>query len=51
MGPASFTSVATPVVALGLSTLVEGYQWTWVGGAGVALSVLGNVLALRTPRA
>jgi drug/metabolite transporter (DMT)-like permease len=46
-GPASFVGVATPVIALVLSTLFEGYRWTWVGGVGLVLAVLGNGLALR----
>jgi drug/metabolite transporter (DMT)-like permease len=43
----SFTSVATPVIALALSTLFEGYRWTWVSALGVVLAVAGNWLALR----
>jgi drug/metabolite transporter (DMT)-like permease len=39
--------VATPVIALLVSTLFEGYRWTWVAGLGVLLAVLGNWLALR----
>jgi len=50
-GPSSFTSVATPVIALALSTLFEGYRWTWVSGLGVVLAVAGNWLALRPGRA
>ncbi len=46
--PSSFVGVATPVVALLLSTLFEGYRWTWVAVLGVVLAVAGNVLALRT---
>ena len=46
-GPASFVGVATPVLALVLSTLFEGYRWTWVGAVGVVLAVAGNWLALR----
>lgn len=46
---AAYTAVATPVIALGLSTLVEGYRWTWIGGLGVALAITGNALALRAP--
>jgi drug/metabolite transporter (DMT)-like permease len=46
-GPASFIGVATPVVAMLLSTLVEDYRWTRAGALGVALAVVGNVLALR----
>ncbi len=49
-GPSSFVGVATPVVAMLLSTLFEGYRWTWVAVLGVALAIAGNVLALR-PRA
>ena len=46
-GPAAFVSVATPVIALALSTLFEGYRWTWVAALGVVLAVAGNWLALR----
>jgi len=46
-GPASYTGVATPVLAMALSTLLEGYRWTWVAAAGVVLAVAGNVLVLR----
>jgi drug/metabolite transporter (DMT)-like permease len=45
---ASFVGVSTPVVAMLMSTLFEGYRWTWVALAGVALAVAGNVIALRT---
>lgn len=44
---AAYTAVATPVVALALSTLFEGYRWTWVGASGVLLAIAGIVLALR----
>jgi drug/metabolite transporter (DMT)-like permease len=49
-GPAAFVGVATPVVALALSTLFEGYRWTWVAALGVNLAVAGNWLALRATR-
>jgi len=49
-GPAAFVSVSTPVLAMLLSTLFEGYRWTWVAGLGVVLAVLGNVLALAPAR-
>jgi drug/metabolite transporter (DMT)-like permease len=48
---AAYTSVTTPVIALALSTLFEGYRWTWVGGLGVLLAIAGNTLALRPPGA
>jgi len=46
----SFVGVATPVIALVLSSLFEGYRWTVLGVLGVSLAVLGNVLALRAKR-
>jgi drug/metabolite transporter (DMT)-like permease len=49
-GPAAFVAVATPVIALALSTLFEGYRWTWVAAVGVVLAVAGNWLALRPGR-
>jgi drug/metabolite transporter (DMT)-like permease len=49
-GPASYVGVSTPVIAMLLSTLFEGYRWTWPAVLGVALAIVGNVLALRTPR-
>ena len=48
-GPASFVGVSTPVVAMLLSTLFEGYSWTWTAGVGVLLAVVGNLIALRSP--
>ena len=50
-GPASTVSVMTPVVALTVSTLFEGYRpglWTLAGGA---LAMAGNWLMLRRPEA
>jgi drug/metabolite transporter (DMT)-like permease len=46
-GPSSFIGVATPVIAMLLSTALEGYRWSGVAVAGVALAVAGNVIALR----
>jgi Predicted permease, DMT superfamily len=50
-GPRRLHCVATPVIALALSTLFEGYRWTWVGALGVVLAIAGNTMALRPPRA
>ena len=49
VGPAraAYTGVGTPVVALLLSTLFEGYRWTWVAALGVLLAVTANWIALR----
>jgi hypothetical protein len=38
-------------VALAVSTLIEGYQWTALAVMGVALALLGNILVLRRPAA
>jgi drug/metabolite transporter (DMT)-like permease len=48
IGPdrAAYASVAFPVVALGLSTVFEGFQWTQLAFAGIALIVIGNVVVL-----
>jgi drug/metabolite transporter (DMT)-like permease len=47
---ASYVAVATPVVAMLLSTLFEGYRWTPVAAFGVVLAVAGNWLALAPGR-
>lgn len=46
MGPAraAYCTVLFPVVALGISTVAEGYRWTPYAFAGLALVMLGNVL-------
>ena len=44
---AAYTAVATPVIALVLSTVFEGYRWSWVGAFGVLLAIAGIVLALK----
>jgi drug/metabolite transporter (DMT)-like permease len=50
-GPAAYSSVLIPVVAMGLSTLFEGYQWSVLAAAGAALAMIGLVIALSTPKA
>lgn len=47
---AAYSSVLFPLVALGLSTLVEGYRWTPLAAIGVALVLAGNLVVLRRPR-
>ena len=39
-----------PVFALIISTIVEGYQWTPIAFAGVALVGIGNVVILTRPK-
>lgn len=45
-GRAGYVTVMFPVVALAVSTLLEDYRWTLVGGLGVALALAGNYLVL-----
>jgi drug/metabolite transporter (DMT)-like permease len=47
VGLAGYTGVATPVIAVLLSTLFEGFAWTPTAVLGVALAALGNSIALR----
>ena len=48
-GPASYTTVATPIIAMLMSTLFEGYRWTGTAGVGVVLAIFGVWLSLRQP--
>ena len=52
IGPerAAYVMVLFPLVALGISTLFEGYQWTLSAIAGVGLVVTGNILILLPGR-
>jgi drug/metabolite transporter (DMT)-like permease len=50
-GPAAWNGVAVPVVAMALSTLLEGYQWTLTAIAGIALALIGLVIALKAKQA
>jgi drug/metabolite transporter (DMT)-like permease len=44
---AGYATVLFPIVALAVSTLVEGYRWTLPAILGAALALAGNVLVLR----
>jgi drug/metabolite transporter (DMT)-like permease len=44
---AGYVGVVTPVVALALSTALEGYRWTTPAVLGAALCLGGNVLILK----
>jgi len=44
---AAYSSVLFPVVALGLSTVFEGYQWTAAAVVGIILTLIGNWLILN----
>jgi drug/metabolite transporter (DMT)-like permease len=41
---AGYATVVFPVVALALSTLFEGFQWTSTALGGVGLTLLGNII-------
>jgi drug/metabolite transporter (DMT)-like permease len=45
-GPAAYNGVAVPVVAMILSTLFEGYQWSLLAGGGAVLAMAGLLVAL-----
>ncbi len=46
---AAYSAVAFPVVALGISTVVEGYEWTGIAAIGIMLTLIGNWLVLNRP--
>lgn len=47
---AGYTTVMFPVVALAISTWLEGYRWTLPAFLGLLAVLAGNLLVLRTPR-
>lgn len=49
-GRAAYSSVLIPVIAMLISTLLEGYRWTWLPLTGALLAVTGMVIALRAKR-
>ena len=46
---AGYSTVLYPVIALFLSTLLEGYQWTAPAMIGLVFVLAGNVVVLRNP--
>jgi drug/metabolite transporter (DMT)-like permease len=47
---AAYANILHPVVAIGVSTVFEGFQWTWPAVLGAILVVAGNVIVLRRAR-
>ena len=47
-GKTAYNGIVTVCVAMLLSTLFEGYQWTLLTAAGAALALVGMGLALRS---
>lgn len=50
-GRAAYTSVLIPIIAMLISTLVEGYRWSPLAIAGALLAIAGMGLALRAKAA
>jgi len=48
---AGYATVLFPIIALTLSTLYEGFEWTALSLSGVALVLIGNIFVLLKPRA
>jgi drug/metabolite transporter (DMT)-like permease len=46
-GPAAWSSVLIPVIAMALSTLAEGYVWSGLSVAGAILAMAGLIVALK----
>ena len=46
-GRAAYNGVLVIVVAMLISTLVEGYQWSLLAAGGAVLGISGMILALR----
>ncbi|HVJ39887.1 MAG TPA: DMT family transporter [Dongiaceae bacterium] len=46
-GRAAYSAVLFPLVALTISTFLEGYHWTVLAGLGIVLVLCGNVIVLR----
>ena len=48
IGPAkaAYSSVMVPIIAMALSTLFEGYEWSLLAGFGAALALGGMLVAL-----
>lgn len=46
-GRAAYNGVLVPIVAMLLSTLFEGYRWSWLAAGGGVLALAGLIVALR----
>lgn len=50
-GKAAYNGVAVPVVAMALSTVFEGYDWSVLAGGGAVLAMAGMLIALSGRKA
>jgi len=46
-GKTAYITLVTPIIAMGLSTVFEGYRWSVIAFVGMVLILTGNVIALR----
>ena len=46
-GRAAYNGVVVPIIAMGFSTVLEGYRWSLLAGAGAVLALIGLVVAMR----
>jgi len=49
-GRATYTNVAIPVLAMGISTVLEDYHWTALAVAGAVLAMIGLVVVMGSRR-
>ncbi len=49
-GKAAYSSVLVPIIAMGFSTWLEGYRWTWLAALGAVLALGGMLGALSRSR-
>ena len=49
-GKAAYSSVMVPIIAMTLSTIFEGYQWSLLAASGAMLALGGMLLALAGRR-
>jgi drug/metabolite transporter (DMT)-like permease len=49
-GPAAYSGIITPVIAMGFSTVFEDYRWSLLAVAGGGLTMAGLVIALTARR-
>ncbi len=49
-GRAGYATVLFPIVAMAISSVLEGYTWTWIAALGVVLALSGNLLILTGAR-
>ncbi len=50
-GKAAYTGVLIPVIAMMLSTLFEGYQWSFLAAAGAISAIVGLIVAMQARKA